>query len=122
MSNFFPIIFSLSFFFPGILEAYAAFKVFPFMRYRGGLALFSFLALSAQFDLLFSGLMIIVIIFGANFVVDLPWDNSIVLGLVIYLVTSLFLWRFASGMISLWFAGKITEEPIRKLLGIKEKE
>lgn len=121
MNNLFPIFLSFSFLFPGILEAYAAFKFLPFVKYRGGLIMLIFFSMSAQFDILFSGLMFLVIALGANFVVDLPWSNPIVVAIVSYLVLSLFLWRAASGVIAVYSFNKKTEPLLRKLLGIPEK-
>ncbi len=118
--NWFPIIFTISFFFPGIFEAYAAFKVFPFIKYKGGLVVFIFFTLGAQFDLILSVLMLVAIIFQGKFVFDIPWNMPLVSIPVIYLIISLFLWRFASGSLALWFAGRLTENPIRKLLGVPE--
>ena len=124
MSWILPFMYTISFFFPGVLEAYAAYKVFPFIKYRGGLVVFIFMTLSSQFDLLYSILIFayLFINFGKLPERSLPWSDPIALILSIYLLVSLFLWRLASGSLALWFTGKLTERPIRRLLGIPEED
>jgi hypothetical protein len=120
MSNIFPIAFVISFFFPGLLEAYAAFRYFKYIHDRGGLAVFIWFAMSAHFDIVFSIATFVYILNGSSRSRGIDWSNPVEIILTVYLTTALYLWRFASGMIALWFSTKITEAPLRKLLGIKE--
>jgi hypothetical protein len=107
---------------PGGAELYAAFKLFPFIRKEGGLIPFLACLLCGVFDVSFFFIMVAVLLLDGNLVLDLPLDNPVVLFVVIFIVTSFILSRFACGVISLWFAGILDEKLVRTVTTIKLKE
>lgn len=116
------IIFTISMAIPGFAEFYAAWKLLFFVREKGGILPFLFCFLSGLFDLAFSAIMTVILVFGGTLVLELDYTNPLIFAICAFIVLSFFLWRLASATMSLWFAGLLQENTVRGLIRIYVRE
>lgn len=115
------VIFTIAMALPGFAEGYAAYVFFPYIRRRAGLIPFIFFSLSSIFDLGFSAIMTLILLLGGKLQIELDLSNIFIFCPAAFIVLAFYCWRAASGMIALWFAGKLQERAVRQLLRIDEE-
>ncbi len=102
----FWVIFLILMFIPGVIHAYASFKLLRFIKTESGLASFFLCSANAGFDLLFSLILLLAILFG-KLELELDLSNIFVLILVISIILSFLWWRFVTATHSLWLMGLV---------------
>lgn len=104
---------------PGFVELYGAIMLAPYIRHRGGLLPFMYCLLSGIFDIGFAAIMVLILVLKLSLSLVLPLDNLVVVAIVIFIIASFIGWRLSSALISLWFAGRLDENIVRRAISSK---
>lgn len=102
----FWVVFLVLMFVPGLINVYASIKLLKFRKTESGLASFLLCSANGAFDMIFSLILLLAILFG-NLVLELDLSNIFVLVLIVSIVISFLWWRFIVSTHCLWLLGLV---------------
>lgn len=102
----FWVLFLILMFIPGVIHSFAAIRILRFIKTESGLASFLLCSANGGFDLLFSFILLLAILFG-QLVIELDLTNIFLLILAVSMIVSFLWWRFITATHSLWLLGLV---------------